>query len=123
MPTAQFMQDPLMQVYSRNGFDTYDEMFNESGQVKPHWYSLLNAIQQLGTDELGNRNHEISRIMRENGVTYSVYGDEQGLNRTWQLDPIPFIINQNEWEVMERGLKQRAELLNSLVPRRGKGPG
>jgi uncharacterized circularly permuted ATP-grasp superfamily protein/uncharacterized alpha-E superfamily protein len=53
--------------------------------------------------------------LRENGVTYNVYGDAQNLTRPWRLDPIPLLISSEEWADIESGLKQRAELLNLIL--------
>ncbi len=55
------------------------------------------------------------QLIRENGVTYNVYGDPQGLDRTWQLDPIPFILPPEEWRQIETGLIQRATLINQIL--------
>ena len=62
-----------------------------------------------------NRNNDTQRLLKENGVTYNIYGDPNGLNRPWKLDNIPFLINQKEWISIESGLTQRAQLLNLIL--------
>jgi uncharacterized circularly permuted ATP-grasp superfamily protein len=53
--------------------------------------------------------------IRENGVTYNVYGDPLGIDRPWNLDPIPLMIPPSEWSQLEAGLIQRARLLNLIL--------
>jgi len=93
----------------------HDEMLDETGRVRPHWAHLMQALQQLGPREVGERHQEALRLLRENGVTYNVYDDPDGINRPWQLDPIPLLLSGDEWFDIEAGLLQRAELLNLIL--------
>lgn len=93
----------------------YDEMLDENGRVRPHWAHLMQALQQLGPKEVGLRHLEALKLLRENGVTYNVYGDPDGINRPWQLDPVPLLLSGEEWFDIEAGLLQRAELLNLIL--------
>jgi uncharacterized circularly permuted ATP-grasp superfamily protein/uncharacterized alpha-E superfamily protein len=98
----------------RSGINSYDEVLDVNGKVKPHWRALFETLEKLGIDELKNRNQEIIGKLRENGVTYNVYDGPDGMNRPWQLDPIPFLIEQSEWNVISKGLEQRALLLDLI---------
>ena len=93
----------------------YDEMWTADQKPHAHWQYFIDALQKLGIDELENRRHEAQRILRENGVTYNVYDDPNGLHRPWELDPIPFLISSEEWSTVESGLIQRAELMNLIL--------
>ncbi len=93
----------------------YDEMLDEAGRVRPHWAHLMQALQQLGPREVEQRHLEALKLLRENGVTYNVYGDPDGINRPWQLDPVPLLLSGDEWFDIEAGLLQRAELLNLIL--------
>ncbi len=95
--------------------NNYDEVIDNKGNVKPHWKSLFDTIHQIGLAEFGNRQQEIIKRLRENGVTYNVYGVTDGNNRQWQLDPIPFLITRTEWAGITQGLIQRAELLDLIL--------
>ncbi len=92
-----------------------DECFNQNEQAKDSWKQLLTNIENLGTAELKNRQQELLKILQENGVTYNVYGDTSGLNRPWLLDAVPLVISAAEWRGVERGMKQRAYVLNKLL--------
>jgi uncharacterized circularly permuted ATP-grasp superfamily protein/uncharacterized alpha-E superfamily protein len=93
----------------------YDEMRTADGGVRPHWRYLLDALRALGPDVVEERRHEAERLVRDNGVTYNVYGDPQGMSRPWDLDLMPLLIRSDDWATLERGLMQRAELLNQVL--------
>jgi uncharacterized circularly permuted ATP-grasp superfamily protein/uncharacterized alpha-E superfamily protein len=92
-----------------------DECFGFEGEVKNHWKSLLKNVEHLGLEELRGRQMELLKLLKENGVTYNVYGDTDGLNRPWLLDTLPLLISAAQWRVTERGLKQRAVVLNKIL--------
>jgi uncharacterized circularly permuted ATP-grasp superfamily protein/uncharacterized alpha-E superfamily protein len=93
----------------------YDEMTLPSGELRPHWRGLVTALQRLGTEELFRRWREGQRLIEENGVTYNVYGDPRGIDRPWQLDPIPLLISSKEWAGIEAAVAQRALLLDRIL--------
>ena len=97
------------------GEDDYDEMLDSQGQVRPHWATLMQEMEKLGSAEMELRRKEALKLLHENGVTYNVYGDSGGSNRPWQLDPVPLMISGEEWKDVEAGLLQRAELLNMIL--------
>lgn len=94
---------------------SFDEMCGPDGELRPHWEYLLGAMTTLGTSGIEERRREARRLIRDNGVTYNLYGDPQGLARPWNLDLIPLLVRSDEWAVIERGLMQRAELLNLIL--------
>ncbi|MBC7888701.1 MAG: circularly permuted type 2 ATP-grasp protein [Ferruginibacter sp.] len=104
----------MLQDYLRNQY-SYDEMLGKDGNLRPHWDTFFQSFNQLGNIEIQNRNGEISRVLKENGVTYNTYDGSSLLNRDWNVDSIPFLIGREEWEKVESALIQRAELLNLLL--------
>ena len=76
---------------------------------------MIEAIERLGAARLNARWDEGLRIIREHGVTYNVYGDPQGRDRPWSLDPVPLILSAPEWRGLEAGLIQRSRLLNWVL--------
>ena len=93
----------------------YDEVHDPSGATRPHWEPFLRSVPDLQGVEFGRRWRDAQHLIRENGVTYNVYGDPNGLLRPWQLDALPVIIPQGEAEHLERGLIQRATLLELIL--------
>ena len=82
---------------------------------RPHWAGLFENLQSLGSDELARRWTRAERRIRENGITYNIYGDPRGTNRPWQIDMLPLLLSAQEWRTIESGLIQRAQLLNLLL--------
>ena len=93
----------------------YDEMYANKVKVLPYWERFMAALDSMGTENLELRRREAQRLLRENGVTYNVYGDSKNLTRPWQLDPVPLLISSEEWVAIESGLKERAELLDLIL--------
>src|SRR5215471_11788624 len=93
----------------------YDEMLAAPGEPRGHWEHLVRALGRLGRDELQSRSDTAKRFLRENGVTYNLYGDAQGFERTWDLDPLPLLISPNEWNRLEGALIQRTHLLSLIL--------
>ena len=94
---------------------TYDEMFTPDLSVKEDWQELLENFKRIGIDGLSQRQNDINWLLEENGVTYNVYNDPNGLNRPWNLNVVPFILQPKEWQQIEKGLKQRANLLDLVL--------
>ena len=91
-----------------------DEMLNQDGQINPHWHTFMQVLDTLGLAEMESLDKEVQRLLRENGVTYVLHGERQG-HRPWELDPIPLIISNTDWQTISDGLTQRAELLNLIL--------
>ena len=94
----------------------YDELLDERGVVRPHWRGL---VERLTTDkalDIARRALELTRrLIVENGVAYNVYSDPQGADRPWALDPLPLVLSQEEWRAIEKGVIQRARLLDAVL--------
>jgi len=93
----------------------YDESSEDGVTPRPHWEHLMESLREIGPDELGRRWNRAERRIRENGITYNIYGDPLGANRPWRIDIIPLLIPADEWRLIEDGIKQRAQLLSLLV--------
>lgn len=96
----------------RNGFD---EMTGADGGVRAHWRDFATSLSDLSEAEMQARWERGQRLIRDNGVTYNVYGDPEGMDRPWQLDPLPLLIGPSEWTGIEAALKQRHTLLNLVL--------
>ena len=104
----------LLQISLRDPA-VYDELSADGVHPRPHWAGLIQALQTLGSEELSNRWARAERRIRENGVTYNIYGDPRGANRPWNIDLIPLLISEGEWKLIEAGILQRARLLELLL--------
>jgi uncharacterized circularly permuted ATP-grasp superfamily protein len=113
--SADTLDAPLLSADYPQTAAVYDEMCGEGGVLRRHWRPYVGSLSALGADELAQRWKTARQRIRENGVTYNVYGDPLGTDRPWSLDAIPLIIPRSEWEPLEAGLIQRARLLNSIL--------
>lgn len=100
---------------------TVDEVLDAQGRVRGHWQPVIAGLDALGPQTRRQRWELARRLIRENGITYNIYGDPDGLARPWELDFMPLVIAREEWTGIEAGLKQRARLLD-LVARDIYGP-
>ncbi len=112
-PESDSVAGRLTQGYLPAG--SHDEMCNASGGIRSHWHYLMGALDGMGGAELQRRRDEAWRQIRENDVTYNIYGDPGGMGRPWKLDLVPLLIESEEWRTIETGLMQRAELLNLVL--------
>jgi len=93
----------------------FDESVADDGALRPHYAKFFSSLEQTGATELARRWENSRRLVQEQGITYNVYGDARGMERPWELDPMPFLIAADEWRSLEAGLVQRAELLNRIL--------
>lgn len=102
----------LLDAYDPGG--TFCEMFDQ-GEVRPHYRPLADRLSELSTADLDERARLTDSIFRNLGITFAVYGAEEGVERTWPIDLLPRIISSREWEVVEAGLIQRTRALNYFL--------
>jgi uncharacterized circularly permuted ATP-grasp superfamily protein len=101
-----------------NGYDTegfFDEMFLPDGRPRPGTAVLQQRIDALSDGELFRRQQAAERALLHMGITFNVYGDSAGTEKIFPFDIIPRIINAEEWEQLEGGLKQRVHALNLFI--------
>ncbi len=95
--------------------DRYDELLAAPGQPRPHWEGFLRALAEREGPGVSDTLSLMERQIRENGITYNVYADPKGADRPWEVDPLPLLLAPSEWEEIEAGIAQRAELLNHVL--------
>jgi uncharacterized circularly permuted ATP-grasp superfamily protein len=95
--------------------DFYDELFVAKGQPRPEAALLIERINSLTMPELQQRHQAAQNALFRLGVTFNVYSDSQGTERILPFDIIPRTLSIQEWERLEKGLKQRIEALNLFL--------
>ena len=95
--------------------DFFDEMFSAPGEVRPHYRSTLKRFDELSAAEIEKKYRLATQTFLNQGITFTVYSDNQGTERIMPFDPIPRIIPRAEWEHVERGLVQRITALNMFL--------
>lgn len=99
--------------YHLNG--AYDEMFSEAGEVRGHYEALFELLRGLPPDELRRRKQAADLSFLHQGITFNVYGREEGTERIFPHDLLPRIITSAEWSCIEKGLTQRITALNLFL--------
>lgn len=93
----------------------FDELINEGGQPRSAAKLLVRDIESLPPGELQLRQQAAERALMEAGITFNVYSDSQGVEKTLPFDLVPRILPGTEWDRLERGLKQRIIALNHFI--------
>src|SRR4051812_18656074 len=89
-----------------------DEMADGSGGVKQHWRSLLSAMFSLGHEVLAQRSRLLDETFKDEGITAILPGERAV---EWRCDPIPLPLSSTEFAALERGLAQRAALMERIL--------
>jgi uncharacterized circularly permuted ATP-grasp superfamily protein len=103
----------LFQQYQLGG--AFDEMFGADAVARPHYQDLLEELLTTSPAELRRNQVEADRAFLTQGITFTVYGDEQGTERIFPFDLLPRIITAREWDRLERGLTQRLTAINLFL--------
>jgi len=93
----------------------FDEMREPSGALRPHYKALAETIASLPPDELQRRKQSADLSFLTQGITFTVYGREEGTERIFPYDLLPRLIAAQEWDRIERGLTQRITALNLFL--------
>lgn len=89
----------------------FDELSDSTGQRRPAWRKFCQLVGSMGTREFTRRWEQSQRLIYENGVAYSAYGDPESNARPWDLDALPLLVDDTEWQSVEQGIAQRAQVL------------
>ncbi|TLH71430.1 circularly permuted type 2 ATP-grasp protein [Mycolicibacterium phocaicum] len=101
-----------------NGYDdvdgyaaAYDEMFDAQGAVRGLYKGVFAELAPSDTDELAARSEALGRAFTDQGITFSLSGQE----RPFPLDLVPRVISAAEWSKLEKGIKQRVKALEMYL--------
>jgi uncharacterized circularly permuted ATP-grasp superfamily protein len=93
----------------------FDEMFDRDLEPRRHYRSLYHRLRQLPPEEFRRRKAMTDLSMMQEGVGFTVYRQQEGIERVWPMDPVPRIIPAADWARIERGLIQRITALNLFL--------
>jgi len=100
----------MFQQYQVDGL--FDEMFQSPGAPREHYAPAADQLSQLDSAALQRRRRMADIAFRNQGITFTVYSDERGVEKIFPFDFVPRIIPADEWDLIERGLIQRITALN-----------
>jgi uncharacterized circularly permuted ATP-grasp superfamily protein len=93
----------------------FDEVFTADGAVRPHYEEHVARLRVFTPRELARREQLRDVAFRSAGITFTVYGEDEGVERTFPMDLLPRIIPGDEWTTIEEGLIQRVTALNRFL--------
>jgi len=93
----------------------FDEMREAGGGVRSQYRALVETLARLPSDELQRRKQSAELSFLTQGITFTVYGREEGTEKIFPYDLLPRLVTSEEWNRIERGLTQRITALNAFL--------
>ena len=104
----------INQIYNQYK-NTYDEMYAENGTIRKNYRKFSKLLKKLSIEDLNSMSEFSRDFFMNQGVTFTVYDDDQGVEKIFPFDIIPRIIDYVEWKKIEKGIKQRLKALNLFI--------
>jgi uncharacterized circularly permuted ATP-grasp superfamily protein/uncharacterized alpha-E superfamily protein len=83
--------------------------------LAPPWRAFFDAAGSDGWVDLVQTKARIERRVQDDGVTYNVYAEGTAAANAWPLEPLPFLLDATAWAAIEKGVTQRARLLDAVL--------
>ncbi len=94
---------------------SYNEMYRTDGTARSHYLRYGDWLKQQPADRLAQKRAEADALFHRVGITFAVYGQEEGAERLIPFDIVPRVLPLEEWVRLESGLKQRVHALNAFI--------
>ena len=107
------MTTGLFEGYDPGEF--FDEAMCPDGTPRDHYDALVRSLGDFAPHQLAERERVRDAAFRQAGITFTVYGEGEGVERTFPMDLVPRIIPADEWQHLEDGLVQRVTALNRFL--------
>ncbi|MCR5863803.1 circularly permuted type 2 ATP-grasp protein [Aquincola sp. J276] len=96
--------------------DSYDELRDAEGRLRPAWQRFFQWLPAQETPADFDRRLElIAQQIKVDGVTHNIHSAEGTAARPWSLELMPMLIEPSDWAAIERGVSQRARLLDTMM--------
>src|SRR5688572_23933342 len=95
--------------------DAYDEMFDPDFRPRNPYDALYHRLLDMPAEMLRERQQAADLSFLHQGITFTVYGHEEGTEKIFPYDLLPRILTGAEWATIERGLQQRITALNLFL--------
>ena len=103
----------------------YNEMYGDGQQVRPHYAAFADWLRDRPAEWLAQKRGEADALFHRLGITFAVYGEEQGTERLIPFDIVPRVLTAAEWShagARARAARARAERLHRRRLRRPAHP-
>ncbi|MDT3402897.1 circularly permuted type 2 ATP-grasp protein [Mucilaginibacter terrae] len=93
----------------------WDEMYRDNSTIREHYQKVISYLSNESTDNLNKKEELARRLFMTQGITFTVYNSGEGIEKIFPFDIIPRIITGPEWNLVEKGIKQRLTALNLFL--------
>jgi uncharacterized circularly permuted ATP-grasp superfamily protein len=107
------MDGHLLQTYRPQAM-VWDEMFGSSS-VRTAYSNFVSAIEGISAEEMNRKDELAKKLFMSQGITFTVYSSGEGIEKIFPFDIIPRIIQKEEWNFIESGIRQRLKALNIFL--------
>ena len=94
---------------------TSEGLSRATWQARTHYRVLQQWLSEQSMETLRARHEEAELIFRRVGITFAVYGDDDGTERTIPFDIVPRVFPSEQWRRLKAGLIQRVHALNLFL--------
>jgi uncharacterized circularly permuted ATP-grasp superfamily protein len=101
-------------ISSLNDFKGWDEMFTFEG-VRDRYRQVFESLMEMSIETLNRKDRQAADFFMNQGITFTVYADNEGIERIFPFDIIPRIITGSEWDMLAAGISQRLKALNMFL--------
>ncbi len=95
--------------------NTWDEMISNTAEIRPQYEAIIEYLKKTSQEELSKKEELSKQLFMSQGVTFTVYNDNEGIEKIFPFDIVPRIITASEWNFIEKGIKQRIKALNLFI--------
>ncbi|MBT8399208.1 MAG: circularly permuted type 2 ATP-grasp protein [Rhodothermia bacterium] len=110
---SEVVSSTLFSDYGLN--EAYDEMFAGPGDYRNPYAKIRDRLAELSASDLQHRQRAADVSFLNRGVTFTVYGHEEGTEKIFPYDIVPRVLSGDEWKTISKGLEQRINALNLFL--------
>ena len=93
----------------------YDEMLTAQGEQRQHYNAWWQWFRSTDQFSIRQKKEQAELLFHRIGITFNVYGEDEGTERLIPFDSVPRIIPAGEWQRIDRGIRQRVKALNAFL--------
>ncbi|GAL61376.1 circularly permuted type 2 ATP-grasp protein [Algibacter lectus] len=94
---------------------TWDEMYNDNAEFRSQYDGFIKYLENTSPEKLSKKEDLAKQLFMSQGVTFTVYNDNEGIEKIFPFDIVPRVITAAEWQKIEAGIKQRLKALNLFI--------
>jgi uncharacterized circularly permuted ATP-grasp superfamily protein len=114
-PDVDVRVEPHSLVFGYDPGAFFDEMLECAQRPRPHYRALYEQLASLSGGAFEDLRSAAQAAFRDQGIGFTVYGDDDGIERIFPFDLVPRIVPHPDWRAVERGLAQRITALNHFL--------